>query len=178
MKDKKKKIDHKIITDTVMIALLVLIDRIIKIYAMNRLKGHPAISIIKGILELNYLENTGAAFGLLKGQKYFFILVGVVILLSILYLIFKMPRKKKYDAAHIALSLIAAGAIGNMTDRILYDYVMDYIYFSVIRFPIFNVADIYITAATVMLIILLLFVYKEDDLNFLRFKEKRLREIN
>ena len=89
-----------------------------------------------------------------------------------------MPRKKKYNAAHVALSLIAAGAVGNMTDRIIYDYVMDYIYFSVIRFPIFNMADIYVTVATVMMLILLLFVYKEDDLNFLRFKEKRLREID
>ena len=178
MKEKKRIFDKKIVMDTVIAVLLVLADRALKIYAVTRLKEHPSISLINGILELTYLENTGAAFGLLKGQKYFFILVGTVIFLSIVYLIFKMPRKKKFDAAHIALSLIAAGAVGNMTDRILYDYVIDYIYFSVIRFPIFNVADIYVTVATIMLIILLLFVYKEDDLNFLRFKEKRLREID
>ena len=178
MKEKKHSFDHRIIMDLVITVILVLIDRVIKIYAVSRLKEHPSISLIKGILELTYLENTGAAFGLLKGQKYFFILVGVIILLSIIYLIFKMPRKKKYNAAHVALSLIAAGAIGNMTDRIIYDYVMDYIYFSVIRFPIFNVADIYVTVATVMMLILLLFVYKEDDLNVLRIKEKRLREID
>ena len=97
---------------------------------------------------------------------------------SKLKLLSGIDLEKKYNAAHVALSLIAAGAVGNMTDRIIYDYVMDYIYFSVIRFPIFNMADIYVTVATVMMLILLLFVYKEDDLNFLRFKEKRLREID
>ena len=75
------------------------------------------------------------------------------------------------------LSLIAAGAIGNMIDRIRFDYVVDFIYFVLINFPIFNVADIYVTVSTVALVVLLLFVYKENDLNFISFKQKRYREI-
>ena len=75
------------------------------------------------------------------------------------------------------LSLIAAGAIGNMIDRIRFDYVVDFIYFVLINFPIFNVADIYVTVSTVILVILLLFVYKEEDLSFISFKQKRYREI-
>ncbi|MDE6320574.1 MAG: signal peptidase II, partial [Lachnospiraceae bacterium] len=78
---------------------------------------------------------------------------------------------------HFLLSLIAAGCIGNMIDRVRYDYVVDFIYFVRINFPIFNVADIYATVSAVMLIFLLLFVYQEKDLNFISFKQKRYREI-
>ena len=69
-----------------------------------------------------------------------------------------------------------AGSIGNMIDRIRYDYVVDFIYFVRINFPIFNVADIYVSLSAVILIILLLFVYKEKDLYFISFKQKRYRE--
>lgn len=78
---------------------------------------------------------------------------------------------------HLLLSLIAAGAIGNMIDRIRLDYVVDFIYIVLINFPIFNVADIYVSVATAILVILLLFVYKEQDLNFISFKQKKYREI-
>ena len=78
---------------------------------------------------------------------------------------------------HLLLSLIAAGAIGNMIDRIRFDYVVDFIYFVLINFPIFNVADIYVTVSTVVLVFLLLFVYKENDLSFISFKQKRYREV-
>jgi signal peptidase II len=76
------------------------------------------------------------------------------------------------------LSLIAAGAIGNMIDRIRYDYVVDFIYFVFINFPIFNVADIYVSISTFVLIFILLFYYKEEDLNFISFKQKRYRKID
>lgn len=83
----------------------------------------------------------------------------------------------EYRLLHVLLSLIAAGAIGNMIDRIRLDYVVDFIYFVLINFPIFNVADIYVSVSTVALVILLLFVYKENDLNFISFKQKRFREL-
>lgn len=89
----------------------------------------------------------------------------------------KTPEHKKYTWGHVSLILIAAGGMGNMIDRIRLDYVVDFIYFSLINFPIFNVADIFVTIGTILLIILLLFVYKEDDLNFLSFKTKTYREI-
>ena len=70
-----------------------------------------------------------------------------------------------------------AGAFGNLIDRIRLDYVIDFFYFELINFPIFNVADMYVSFATVILVILLLFVYKESDLNFISFKQKKYREI-
>ena len=89
----------------------------------------------------------------------------------------KTPAKKKYVSCHIYLSFILCGAIGNLIDRVLYGYVVDFIYISIINFPIFNIADIFVTVSTVLIACLLLFKYKEDDLNFLRIVEKKIRDI-
>ncbi len=88
----------------------------------------------------------------------------------IAYVLIKTPYQKKYIKLHITLVFIASGAIGNLIDRIRYDYVVDFLYFSLINFPIFNVADIYVTLSSIMLASLLLFVYKESDLDFLFWK--------
>lgn len=163
--------------DLLGIVLLAGLDQYTKYLAVIHLKDKPAYILINGVLELNYLENKGAAFGMLQNQKVFFIFVAVVILGVIGYVLLKTPDSKKYRMLHLLLSLIAAGAIGNMIDRIRYDYVVDFIYFVLINFPIFNVADIYVTVSTVALVVLLLFIYKEKDLNFISFKQKRYREI-
>ena len=166
-----------LLLDILGIIVLVALDQFTKFPVVIHLKDKPAYIIINGILELNYLENRGAAFGMLQNQKVFFIFVAVVILGVIGYVLFKTPDAKKYRILHLLLSLIAAGAIGNMIDRVRFDYVVDFIYFVLINFPIFNVADIYVTISTIALVILLLFVYKENDLNFISFKQKRYREI-
>lgn len=163
--------------DLIGICLLVALDQYTKYLAVIHLKDKPAYIIINGILELNYLENKGAAFGMLQNQKVFFIFVAVVILSVIGYVLFKTPDNKKYRILHLLLSLIAAGAIGNMIDRIRLNYVVDFIYFVLINFPIFNVADMYVTVSTAVLLVLLLFIYNENDLNFISFKQKRYREL-
>lgn len=174
MKLKKKFL---IFLDLLGICALVALDQYTKYLAVIHLKDKPAYIIINGVLELNYLENKGAAFGMLQNQKAFFIFVAVVILSVIGYVLLKTPDNKKYRMLHVLLSLIAAGAIGNMIDRIRLNYVVDFIYFVLINFPIFNVADIYVTVSTAALVILLLFVYKENDLSFISFKQKRYREL-
>ena len=163
--------------DLLGIVLLIAVDQFTKYQAVLKLKDKPAYIIWDGVLELNYLENKGAAFGMLQNQKIFFIFVAIVILSVIAYILFKTPDQKKYRALHILLSLIAAGAIGNMIDRISFDYVVDFIYIVLINFPIFNVADMYVTFATAILVIMLLVVYKEQDLSFISFKQKKYREI-
>ena len=172
---RKKKII--LLLDLISIIALILLDQYTKHLAVVHLKNKAAFNIINGVLELNYLENKGAAFGMLQNQKIFFIFVAIVILGVIAYVLLKTPDDRKYTILHVLLSLIAAGAIGNMIDRIRYDYVVDFIYFVLINFPIFNVADIYVSVSTGILIILLLFYYKEKDLNFISFKQKRYREI-
>ncbi|MFG6368280.1 MAG: signal peptidase II [Lachnospiraceae bacterium] len=164
---KKKKL---LVIDVLLMLLLIIIDQITKLFAVVKLKNQNPFVLWKGVFELQYLENRGAAFGMLQGKKVFFVLASVVVLAVIAYVLIKTPYQKKYIKLHITLVFIASGAIGNLIDRIRYDYVVDFLYFSLINFPIFNVADIYVTLSSIMLASLLLFVYKESDLDFLFWK--------
>lgn len=163
--------------DVLLFLLFIAADQFTKHLAIVHLKDKDSIHLVPDVLELQYLENRGAAFGMLQDQKVFFIFIALIILVVISWVLFKTPDKKKYHSLHILLVLIASGAVGNMIDRLRFDYVVDFIYFVLINFPIFNVADIYVTVATVSLVVLLLFVYKEEDLNFLSFNQKKYREI-
>jgi signal peptidase II len=168
---KKKKLF--LLADLGLIILLIFLDQFTKYLATTHLQDKPAFPIIKGVLELNFLKNSGAAFGMLQNQKVFFVLIASIILIIIAYVLFRMPDDKKYNYMHILLVMIASGAAGNMIDRIKQDYVTDFIYFVIINFPIFNVADIYVTVATIVLVILFLFYYKENDFEFLSFKQQK-----
>lgn len=172
----KKKI-KMLSLDLVLIALLLVFDQFTKHLAAVRLKDGPAVPLIKGVLELQYLENRGAAFGMLENQKLFILFVGIVFLAVILFFLFRLPDHKKYNIIYILAAVIIAGGIGNMIDRMRLDYVVDFISFVLIHFPIFNVADIYVVVATIGLFIMFLFVYKEKDLEFLNFKQNRYREV-
>lgn len=167
--NKKKR--NIICLDIFFTLILIVIDQFSKMLAVKHLKAQPPIVIMEGIFELRYLENRGAAFGMLQNQKWFFIIITCIVLLGICYIIFKVPVKKKYNSIHILLVLIASGAIGNMLDRIRLEYVVDFFYFSLINFPIFNVADIYVTVSCFLMAILLLFVYKDEDLDFLNLRK-------
>ncbi len=158
--------------DALLAALLLAFDQFTKHLAVVRLKGKEAYVLIDGVLELDYLENRGAAFGMLQNQKFFLVAVGIVFLTIICFFLFRLPEEKKYFAIHILASMIIAGGLGNMIDRIRLDYVVDFISFVLIDYPIFNVADIYVVVATIAVFILLLFVYKEEDLYFLSKKGK------
>lgn len=170
-----KKPAVNLILDFVFMCLLIVADQYTKAWAVVALKDKPAIPVISGILELNYLENRGAAFGMMQNQKIFFIFVAIVILGCIVYMLVKAPASKKYMILHILLTFIAAGAIGNMIDRLSLNYVVDFIYIKIINFPVFNVADIYVTCATIILVLVLLFVYKDNDLRFLSFRARGYR---
>ena len=163
----KKKKMIQLVMDFIAFAVLVIIDQVTKYMAIGRLKDQPSIKLIEGVFELQYLENRGAAFGMLQNGKVFFVFAAVVMLTVIVFVLIKAPVDKKYRPWHIFLVMIAAGGIGNMIDRIRLDYVVDFFYFSLINFPIFNVADIYVTVGTALFLIMLLFFCKEDDLNFI-----------
>lgn len=163
--------------DLIFLIILVSIDQVTKYAAVIKLKNEPAFNIIDGVLQFNYLENRGAAFGMLQNQKIFFVFIAVIFLSVIVYVLYKTPNDKKYRMLHILLILIAGGAIGNLIDRLRLDYVVDFIYIVLINFPIFNIADMYVTFATAILVIQVLFVYKENDFNFLSFNQKKFREL-
>ena len=166
-----------LVTDFMLFVILIIMDQLTKHLAVVRLKNQSAYNLINGILEFNYLENRGAAFGVLQNQKYFFVFVALIFWGVIVFVLIKVPTQKKYYSLNILLVMIAAGAIGNMIDRVRYDYVVDFIYLVCIQFPIFNVADIYVTTATVILVFRILFVYKTNDFDFLSFIPKKFREL-
>ena len=146
------------------VILGVALDQYTKYLAISHLQGNP-ITLIDGVFELRYLENRGAAFGLFQNQQVFFLIIGSITLFFVIYLYIRMPQTKHFLLLRICMISITAGAIGNMIDRARFQYVVDFLYFELIDFPIFNVADIFATVATFGLMILLLFYYKEDDID-------------
>lgn len=152
--------------------ILILFDQWTKVLAYEGLRVNGPIVIWDGVFELLYSENRGAAFGILQGQKWFFLLVAAAVVIVILFFLNKMPTDKKYLPLFGCMVLLASGAVGNVVDRIMRGFVVDFLYFKLIDFPIFNVADCYVVVSAGLLILLTGFVYKEEELDFLSAKEK------
>jgi len=171
-----KKKAFMLVLDILLGILLVWFDQFTKGLAVSRLKGRPAYSLIDGVLELQYLENRGVAFGMLQNQKIFILFVGVISMLVLLFFLLKMPITPKFRVIHVIVVFIISGGLGNMLDRLRLDYVVDFVSFVLINYPIFNVADIYVVCATIGLFIMFLFVLKEKDMEFLSFRRGRERK--
>ena len=160
-----KKTLKQILTALVSIMVLVGLDQVSKILAVAYLKDKDPFVILDGIFELRYLENHGAAFGILQNQQIFFYILTVVVILGLIWLyMFRIPMGKKYLPLNLVDVALIAGACGNLIDRVQQSYVVDFFYFKLIDFPIFNVADCYVTCSCVLLFALILFFYKEEDL--------------
>ena len=154
-------------------AVLTAIDQWTKSLAVAGLKGKEPFVIWKDVFELLYSENRGAAFGVLQGKHGFFFLVAACVFVAALYVIWKLPDEKKFVPLRICITLITAGAAGNLIDRVVQGYVVDFLYFILIDFPIFNVADCYVVIACILFVVLILFYYKDDkDFEFLNFKNR------
>ena len=138
--------------------ILILIDQIIKILVSNMIES---IVIIKNFFNLTYVENTGAAFSILENNTIFLIIITFISL----FLIYKFLLKdKKFNKLEILVySLLLGGIIGNLIDRIVYGYVIDYLEFIILNrhMPIFNFADICIVIGT----ILFLFITIKEEQN-------------
>lgn len=154
----------------------VFLDQFTKYLASARLKDQPPFVILEDIFELQYLENRGAAFGLFKDQQLFFFISVVVIGVAILWFYAKVPMNQRFLPLRLCAVFIMAGAVGNCIDRVTQKFVVDFLYFKLIDFPIFNVADIYVTMATFILALLILFYYKEEELEVL-YRKGRKEEV-
>lgn len=161
--NKSKRVIYNV-AGIVSFLVLIILDQITKYTAVLKLKNQEPFVMVDRIFELHYLENRGAAFGILQGQKPVFVAITIIILIVVLYIYLKMPVRRKFIFLRVLLVLIAAGAVGNFIDRIRQGYVVDFFYFKAINFPIFNVADIYVTCAAIILVIAILFYYKDNDL--------------
>lgn len=156
-------------------ALLLLADQLTKLWAVKILKPIGSIPIIRNVLEIYYVENRGAAFGIMQNKQWFFLSITVVVLVGLIWISGKIPEEKHFTPLKVCFYFVGAGAVGNLIDRIFRKYVVDFIYFSLINFPVFNVADIYVTVAAFLLVVLMLFFYQEEDLDRV-FSKKREQE--
>ena len=170
---KKFRKTRQLITFVISVCLLVGIDQFTKYIAEMKLKGHSPFVIIKGVFEFSYLRNTGAAWGIFSGGRIILIMFTFIVLFIIIFIALRTPDEKKYLPFRVVLILLYAGATGNLIDRIVNSYVHDFIYFKLIDFPIFNFSDIYVSVSMCLLVILIFFVYKDDDFNFLSIKKAK-----
>jgi len=146
----------------IIVLAVVILDQLTKYLVLNNLKDIGHIPIIQNIFHLTYVENRGAAFGILQNQKYFFVIMKSIVIAVIIYFLIREKNLRK--SVVVCLSLIAGGAIGNLIDRIRFGFVVDFFDFRV--WPVFNIADMAIVIAQILLIYI---VIKYDS-----FKQKEL----
>lgn len=152
--------------------ILVALDQLTKYLVLLNIKPVGTIPIVEGVLSLTYHENRGAVWGIMQGQIPILIVTTLIILVGVLWLYGRIPDEARYLWLRIIGVLVIAGAIGNFIDRIFRHYVVDFIYFELINFPIFNVADMYVVIAAALLIITVIFIYKDEhDFDFILSKK-------
>jgi signal peptidase II len=143
--------------ELIFIVLVIVFDQVTKYIAKSGLQ-EGTITLIKDYFELVYVENRGAAFGLFQNMK--FLLVGITSIVIIIMIYYLFKNRKMDIVLRISLILIIGGAIGNLIDRIILGYVIDFFHFYMkdfFDFPVFNVADISVVCGTILLSIKLLF---------------------
>jgi len=134
-------------------SIFLVIDIAVKLIVKNTLVLHQSIKIINNFFYLTYVKNTGAAWSILSGKQFFLIIFSIII---VILLIIYLNKKKDYSKFEIiGYSLLLAGAVGNLIDRIVYGYVIDYLNFYIFNynFPIFNIADSCIVIGIMLLFI-------------------------
>lgn len=155
---------NKRILSFIIIVATVLADRLTKIVAELRLHetGLGRYGLIDGFFSFTYHENRGAAFGMLSNSRWIFMSISIVAIIAIAVYLFAFSSNDRLIS--VSLSLIVGGGIGNMIDRVINGYVVDFLYFELIDFPIFNVADIAVTVGAVLVIFFLLFAEKKKEI--------------
>lgn len=152
---------------------LVFIDQITKYFARTNLKNAPKV-LWDGVFSLHYHENRGSVWGILQGKVDILLIASFFIFALLLYVYIKMPKVPAYFLLFWVLDVMLAGAVGNTIDRLFFGFVTDFLYFELINFPIFNVADCYLTVCSFLTVILVFTKYKDDEFTFLSFKRKEV----
>lgn len=145
--------------ELIFIVLGLLIDRLSKIWALDKLSKIDEIVIIKDIFSFSYLENRGAAFGIFQNKVLLLAIVTLSVIGALIFYVIKFkPTSKLFK---ISLALVVSGALGNLYDRVIYKYVVDFIlvHYKEHYFPTFNVADMLVVVGTGLLALCIL---KED----------------
>ncbi len=133
----------------IVVFLVLSLDQISKFIIAKNLFLYQSIPIVKGFFHFTLIHNRGAAFGILKNQVYFFIIISIAAIILISSSLLNHQRHKKISCHTISLGLILSGALGNLIDRVFFGYVIDFLDFRV--WPVFNIADSAITVGAVLL---------------------------
>lgn len=150
------------ILPVISVILLIAADKLTKWLAIASLKPDGTIPIIEGVFELVYVENRGMAFGMLQGFRWVFLIFTALVLAAVVYYYITLPRNEKvYKWVRICLVMIFAGAVGNAIDRAIDGFVVDFFYFKLIDFAVFNVADSLLVVGSILLAVLMIFFVKE-----------------
>ncbi len=151
------------------VVILFFVDKYTKIWAINNIKDKEPINIIDGVFELSYVENKGAAWGMFEGATLFFALITIIVLVAVIWIFISLGNSKKDKVFKVALVVFTAGVLGNFYERMLYKKVVDMLHFYLIEYPVFNVADVFIVVSSILIAVLLIFFYKDNELKFLKF---------
>lgn len=133
--------------------IVFILDQVVKLFVGFSLKLNTSISVFNNFLYISNVHNYGAAFSILYGNRILLVFVSIITLVLIYYFLLK---NRKFDWFNITLySLLIGGILGNLFDRIIYGYVVDYLDFYIFgyNFPIFNIADICIVISVFLIII-------------------------
>jgi len=137
-------------------AAVIILDQYSKYIISTHMEMYESFNFIKYILNITYLTNTGAAFGVLKDHRWIFIILSVVAIIIMAAMLVYFIKKKNFFWLQIALALMISGGIGNMIDRIYHGYVVDFLEFDFVNFAIFNIADSCVTIGCVICIIFII----------------------
>ncbi len=140
----------------VIVFLGVVADQLSKMWAAGHLMSSSPV-VVPGVLSFTYVENTGMAFGMGSGMTLFLAIASLALALILAFLLVRY-RGKMHVLSKVALSLMIAGALGNVIDRFFLGYVVDFIRFDFVEFAVFNVADICVTMGTIFLFMSLIFL--------------------
>ena len=177
----------------VSVLAIIVLDQWTKLLILNHfiINKKQDISIINKVLRICFVQNEGMAWGLFQNMQIVFIIITPLVIAGLIYIFYKMPFEKKYIPMRVCVLFLMGGAIGNLIDRIdlidrvallngsvtsgniFHGYVVDMIYAEIINFPVFNIADSFITVGFALLLVLIIFVYKEKDFDVVfSFKKK------
>ncbi len=156
--------------------LAVVLDQVTKLLAVKYLMPVDTVPIIKNVLHLTYLENTGAAFGSLKNSRWVFLAVSTFAIIALVFYMFRFKPKNRVLSA--GLAFIIGGGIGNMIDRLAKGYVVDFVDFRLINFAVFNVADSFVCVGAALVIIYIFFFTEKEDKNAKNEKKESKNEEN
>ncbi len=141
--------------------LLTAADQLIKFLTVKFIKPVGSMEIIKNILSLTYVENRGAAFGIMQNSRWFFITLTIVLSAVMAYFLFF--KKNESKLFNLSLTLILSGAVGNLIDRVFLGYVVDMFEVTFINYPVFNFADCCVVIGAVLFCVYVMFIYKEPE---------------